>query len=335
MGKKKSSRGCFWAIIAMVALMVIIGAVILLLSFVVGRDRGFSLASHDMGADEFPDMQEVWSYGGGETKVVRIPLRGFIQLQEDRDFFGSVASSSQLALMSIRRATHDHGVMAIIMDIDSGGGGITASDIIYKALVDFKRVKPGRMVVAMYGDVAASGAYYVSLASDYIIAHPTTITGSIGVLMQTLNLRVLGEKIGVSDVTIKSGRNKDLMNPLREVSEEQREMLQEIVDELHGRFVDLIVEHRDLPAAQVRKIADGRILTATDAEDLGLIDEIGYWDDALKRTSELLNVEDIRVIRYEQEFSLSSFLMSRSILSPASELMRWTSRPRLLYRWQF
>ena len=157
----------------------------------------------------------------------------------------------------------------------------------------------------------------------------------IGVLMQTLNLRVLGEKIGVSDVTIKSGRNKDLMNPLREVSEEQREMLQEIVDELHGRFVDLIVEHRDLPAAQVRKIADGRILTATDAEDLGLIDEIGYWGDALKRTSELLNVEDIRVIRYEQEFSLSSFLMSRSILSPASELMRWTSRPRLLYRWQF
>ena len=170
MGKKKSSRGCFWAIIAMAALMVIIGAVILLLSCVVGQDRGFSLASHDMGTDEFPDMQEVWSYGGGEMKVVRIPLRGFIQLQEDRDFFGSVASSSQLALMSIRRATHDHDVMAIIMDIDSGGGGITASDIIYKALVDFKRVKPGRMVVAMYGDVAASGAYYVSLASDYIMA---------------------------------------------------------------------------------------------------------------------------------------------------------------------
>lgn len=334
MGKKKSSRGCLWAVVAMAALLVIIGAVILLLSFVIGRGGGLSIASSGKGVDEYPDMQEVWSCGGGETKVVRIPLTGFIQLQSEQDLFGPVASSSQVALMSIRRATHDHEVMAIIMDIDSGGGGITASDIIFKALIDFKRVHPGRMVVAVYGDVAASGAYYVSLAADYIVGRPTTITGSIGVLMQTLNLRGLGEKMGITDVTIKSGRNKDLMNPLQEVSEEQREILQEIIDELHGRFVDLIVEHRGLPVGQVRKIADGRILTAPDAVNLGLIDEVGYWDDVLLRTSELLNVEDIHVVRYEQEFSFSSFLKSRSILSPASDLMRWTSRPRLLYRWQ-
>jgi protease-4 len=334
MGKQKSSRGCLWAVVAMAALLVIVGAVILLLSLVIGKSGSFSVASSGVGVDAFPDMQEVWSCGGGEEKVVRIPLKGFIQLQEDQGMFGSAASSSQLALMSIRRATHDHEVMAIIMDIDSGGGGITASDIIFKALLDFKQEQPGRMVVAVYGDVAASGAYYISLAADYIIAHPTTITGSIGVLMQTLNMRVLGEKIGVSDVTIKSGANKDMLNPLREVDEKQLVMLQGIVDELHGRFVDLVAEHRDLPETQVRKIADGRILTALDAEDLGLIDEIGYWDDVLDRTSELLQVDDIHVVRYEQEFSLSSFLKSRSLLSPAAELKRLADRPRLLYRWQ-
>ncbi len=334
MNQKKSSRGCLWAFVVIAALMVIAGAIILLASFTIGRSDGFSIASRGMGVDEYPDMQEVWSYGGGETKVVRIPLKGFIQLQEEQDFFGPVPSSSQLALMSIRRATHDDDVMAIIVDIDSGGGGITASDIIYKALLDFKSVKPGRMVIAVYGDVAASGAYYVSLAADYIIAHPTTITGSIGVLMQTLNIRGLGEKIGVTDVTIKSGRNKDLMNPLQDVSPEQREMLQGIVDDLHSRFVDLVIENRDLPATQVKKIADGRILTSQEAVDLGLIDEVGYWEDVLDRTSELLRVDDIRVVRYEQEFSLSAFLSSRVRFNPAADIMRFTGRPRLLYRWQ-
>ena len=142
------------------------------------------------------------------------------------------ASSASAALRAIKRATHDPDVEGILLEVDSGGGGITASDILYESLQEFRDADTDRVVVAIFGDVAASGAYYISLAADHIIAHPTTITGSIGVLMQSINARQLGEKIGVHDVTIKSGKNKDILNPLQDLTEEQRALLQGIVDDL-------------------------------------------------------------------------------------------------------
>ena len=335
--KKKSSRGCLWVFIALFALMIIVGIGVLLLSVIVGVGRTGRIArvrSTGMGVDEYPRMNEVWSIGHGDTKVVRIPLHGFIHLRPDSSFLGSTRSSSQLALMGIRRATHDKDVMAIVMDVDSGGGGITASDILYKALVDFKESRQGRVVVAVCGDVAASGAYYVALAADHIVAHPTTVTGSIGVLMQGLNMRELSEKVGIKDVTIKSGENKDLMNPFRDVSPEQEAILQSIVDEMHTRFVTLVAEHRQMDVSEARELADGRIVTAPQAEKLGLIDQVGYWDDAIAKTAELLNVDDVKVYRYEEEFSLSLFLRSFQRFNPAAAFWQNASQPRFLYRWQ-
>ena len=334
-GKKKFFRGCLWGLGALSALMIIVGVGVLLFCIVIGKAGRTSHAKRTgMGVDEYPCMSEVWSIGQGDTKVVRIPLHGFIHLQPDISFLGTTRSSAQLALMAIRRATHDKKVMAILMDVDSGGGGITASDILYKALIDFKGSQPGRVVVAMCGDVAASGAYYVALAADHIVAHPTTVTGSIGVLMQGLNMRELSEKIGITDITIKSGDNKDLMNPFHDMSAEQQEILQDIVDEMHSRFVGLVVEHRQMDENEARRLADGRIVTAPRAEKLGLIDQVGYWDDAIGKTAELLEVDDIRVYRYEEEFSLSSFLRSFQRFNPASAFLQNASQPRLLYRWQ-
>lgn len=332
---RKRSRGCLWALVAILALVVIAGAGLITAGVLFGKSCGFIKHNQvSWGADEFPDFDEVWSCGSGEIKTVVIPIRGFISLDEGSDILGTpVASPSQLALMAIRRATHDPEVRALILDVDSGGGGITASDILYQALMNFRAEDEERVIVAIFGDVAASGAYYLALAADHIVARPTTITGSIGVLMQTLNVRELGNRIGVHDVTIKSGANKDLLNPLQEVSPEQRALLQGIVDSLYTRFVELVSERRELPEADVRAIADGRIITAVQAVDAGLVDEIGYWEDAQAATAELLGTHDIKVYRYEERFSISTFLRAFQGLSPAA----WSEqlgRVRLLYQWR-
>jgi len=292
-----------------------------------------SVAHRHMGADEFPDLKEVWAYGSGDTKVVSIPLHGMIMLGENDGGFFSSINSAQMALLSIHRATHDPDVRALLLRVDSGGGGITASDVLYKALLDFKASDPRRRVIAVFGDVAASGAYYVALAADHIIAHPTTITGSIGVLIQTFNAQELGQKIGIKDITVKSGKNKDILNPLGEFTEEQRAMLQELVDELHGRFVELVAEGRKLSPDSVRALADGRIYSATQALELGLVDELGYWEDGIANAARLLGVDEVKVYRYEQEFSLSAFFKSFQNFNPVQRFLRQTSQPRLMYLW--
>lgn len=333
---KPKRRGCLWALVGLVSLSIICGTVVILGGMALGHSLSLKHnPMDDYGVDEYPDLEEVWSYGGGEAKVVTVPIRGFIQLGEEGSWLGDSEGSSQLALMALRRATLDPEVRAVILDIDSGGGGITASDILYQAVRDFQDAQDGRVVVAIFGDVAASGAYYIALAADHIVARPTSITGSIGVLMQSLNMRELGAKIGVRDVTIKSGANKDILNPLQELTEEQRGMLQGIVDDLYTRFLNLVAERRSLPVETVRPLADGRVITANEAMRVGLVDEIGYWEDALKATSELLEVDDIRVFRYEERFSVANFLRAFQGVPLTSQFLNGLNRTRLLYQWQF
>lgn len=282
------------------------------------------------GKDEFPDFEEVWSFGQGSNKVVRIAVNGMITLRSNKSVF-SRGNSSQMTLDSIRRATLDKNVQAIILDIDSGGGGITASDIIYKKLLDFKKNVPSRKIVAIYGDVAASGAYYISLAADHIIARPTSITGSIGVLIPSVNIFELADKYGIKDTTIKSGANKDMLNPLKEPSEQQQEIAQSVVDALYKRFVMLVSQQRNIPEQDVRNLADGRIFTAQEAQELKLIDEIGYWDDAMTRTAELLKKDNIIIYRYQPKPSFGELLLGISSFSPKA----WfNNTPRIQYRWQ-
>lgn len=334
--KNKNGRsGCLWALIVMQS--VIILAVLLFVGgiFAVGVAMNGSWNSEkEMGTDDFPPMAEQWASGQGTVKVVRIPLRGMIMLGEETGLFGSDIGSADHALASIRRATNDPEVQAIILDIDSGGGGITACDIIHDALLDFKKSDPDRRIISLLGDVAASGAYYIAAATDRIIARPTTVTGSIGVIMQSLNFQDLAVKLGIRDVTIKSGANKDLLNPLKELSPEQLSMLQGIVDSMHDRFVTIVSEGRNLPEADVREFADGRVMTADAALALSLLDTIGHWDAAVDATCELLDVEDIQVFRYETEFGLSSLLKIKHNANVMGSMVRRLSGTRFLYLWQ-
>lgn len=264
----------------------------------------------DLGKDEYPSFNEIWSAGSGETKVVRIPLRGMIALDSSAGsrLIGDSDASASTALRAIRRATLDTEVKGILLEVNSGGGTITASDIIYNALMRFRQSSTGRVVVAHFGSIAASGAYYVSLASDHIIAHPTTLTGSIGVLINSYNLRELAAKIGIEDNTIKSGANKDMLSPLVEMSDEQRNMLQQSVDEQYKIFADLVRKHRPGLSEEAVEQMDGRIFNAPHALEMGFIDSLGYNEEAEALLPELLDVPKVRIVRYEQPDSLFDLL---------------------------
>lgn len=331
--KKKRRPGC------LIILLILIAAIAALIWFSGSFTRppgfaaGFIPASaNQFGVDEAPPFNEIWSEGHGSNKVVRIPITGMISLNEPDSFFPSPGSAA-MAYQAIKRATWDPQVKAIILDIDSGGGGITASDRIYHALADFKQSSPNRKIVAICGDLAASGAYYIALAADHIIARPTSLTGSIGVIIQTLNFKEFANRYGVTDVTVKSGNNKDMLNPLGDVSVEELQIVQQVIDSMHKRFKHLIVDNRDLSIENVTALADGRIYTAQQAQELGLIDDIGYWQDALDATRTLLNEESIIVFRYETGFSLRNLIRVFQSFSPQSVLHALQS-PRLQYRWQ-
>ena len=287
------------------------------------------------GEDDAPSLGEVWSSGSGDTKVVRIPLTGLIFLGEDGGWLGESAGAAATALRAIKRATYDPDVEGILLEIDSGGGGITASDIIYQALLDFKKAQKGRVVVALMGDIAASGAYYIALAADRIVAHPTTLTGSIGVIMQTYNLQELARKVGVKDVTIKSGENKDLLNPFQEVKTNQLAMIQGVIDAMHSRFVRLVASSRKLPEEEVRRLADGRVFVADDAVTNKLIDAIGYRADAEETMADLLNAEGLHVVRYEEQVSFFDLLRHRPGFGMRLKLsdLLGAEETRLMYRW--
>lgn len=336
--KRGCGLGCLAvAMLGMLLLFVVAGGVF----FVVaarqsGGGHGFlNRGGATMGEDELPRLREVWSSGDGAIKVARIPLNGAIMLS-DNGWLPGENGSAAAALRAIRCATVDSEVQALLLEIDSPGGGITASDVLYREVCNFKEAQEGRIVVALLGDIAASGGYYVALAADRIVAHPTTITGSIGVLMQSFNLSELTDKLGIKDVTIKSGANKDMLNPLREVSPAQLAMLQEVVDAMHTRFVRLVADHRELSEAQVRALADGRIFLADQAKESGLIDGIGYAADAEDQVAELLKDDDLRFIRYVEQPSLFDLFRAPSLLG-AADVKRLLSRTetRLLYQMPF
>jgi len=343
----KKGRGCGFGCMLMVGLFVGFG---LLLAVLLASGLGMlnkpqqcwhlgSLFHHgkaeaDVGEDEAPYMVETWSSGNGDVKVVRIPIAGMIMLGNDSWYSGNANS----ALRSIRRATHDPEVEGLILEINSGGGGITDSDIIYKAVLDFKAAQKGRVVVSIMGDVAASGAYYIALASDYILAHPTTLTGSIGVIMQSYNFKELAAKLGVQDVTIKSGANKDMLNPFQEVKPEQKEMLQKVIGSMYDRFVTLVAENRKLPRETVLPLADGRVFVADEAVRLKLIDGIGYGEDAQKKIAELLETDAVKVYRYDEQVTLMD-LFARPGIGLNFNLSRFMQEnlrgPRLMFNWSW
>jgi protease IV len=213
----------------------------------------------------------------------------------------SVGRGGQAASMlkMLKRAANDEAVAGILLRLDTPGGGVTASDIIHDSVRRVRR--QGKKVVVLMGDLCASGGVYIAVAADKIWAHPTTITGSIGVMLGSYSLKQLMERHGVLDQSIVSGRNKQILSISKEITEEQRALLQSIVNELYERFVSLVADGRRLKPDAVRPFADGRILTAAQAKKVGLVDSIGYRSDAMEDLKALAGGGPFNVVRYAQE----------------------------------
>ncbi|MGE4299638.1 MAG: signal peptide peptidase SppA [Desulfovibrionaceae bacterium] len=248
------------------------------------------------GGDD--SLREVSLWGEGKDKVAFISLRGVISDEPKEDMWGERPGTVQAVVSRLELVREDKAVKAVVLAIDSPGGSVTASDILYRELQSFKE-DTGIPVVAAFMDMAASGGYYVAAAADAIVAHPTTVTGSIGVIFVRPDVEGLMKWVGVRADVIKSGRLKDMGSPFRNATAEEHALLQAMIDENMRRFLDVVRTGRELSPEQVEAISDARILTATQALDAGLVDRIGYLDDAVDEAAALAGIDGpVRLVAY-------------------------------------
>jgi len=219
---------------------------------------------------------------------------------------GVIAQSSGI-IEEIDQYAEDNGVKAIILRIDSPGGGVGPSQEIYREIL---KVKTRKKVVTSMGAVAASGGYYIACASDLIVANPGTITASIGVLMEFTDLEELLKKIGVKGIILKAGEHKDIGSPFREMTPEEKKIMQEVLDNVHQQFIQAVAEGRKMDRNKVTQIADGRILTGEQAQQLGLVDRMGNLQDAIDMAAKMVKIEGKPTVIYpKKRLSLWEFLM--------------------------
>lgn len=232
---------------------------------------------------------------------------------------GVITQSSEI-IEEIHQYQEDEGVKAIILRIDSPGGGVGPAQEIYREVL---KARSKKKVVTSMGSVAASGGYYIACASDLIIANPGTITGSIGVLMEFSNFEELLKKIGIKGVVLKSGEHKDIGSPFREMTPEEKRIIQEVIDNVHQQFIEAVAEGRRLDRTKVVQIADGRIITGEQAKKLGLVDQMGNLQDAIDTTAKMVGIEGKPNVLYpKKKFSLLQLLMremASALLSILSE----------------
>jgi len=242
----------------------------------------------------------------GEDRIALIRVEGVIL-------------DAQQTVGDLKKFGDSPSVKAIVLRIDSPGGGVVPSQEIHDAV---KRVrnKNNKAVIASMGTVAASGGYYIAAATDRIIANPGTLTGSIGVIMELANLEGLLKKIGVENVVVKSGRYKDIGSPFRKMNVEDRRILQSVMDDVHTQFIEAVAEGRSLDVTDVQPLADGRIFTGRQAKDAKLVDELGDLDDAIRLAADLAGIEgEPKVVEPRKRFSLRELIESR-ILSTLPRL---------------
>ena len=203
------------------------------------------------------------------------------------EVMGPILSSKEI-IDDIREFRENDSIKAIILRVDSPGGGIGPSQEIYRELM---KIRQKKKVIASMGSVAASGGYYIAAATQGIVANPGTITGSIGVIMEYANLMEIAKKIGISPVVIKSGEFKDMGSPLRDLSQKEKQLFQDLVDELHNQFVSDAAAARNMDVSVMAKLADGRIYSGQTAMKLKLVDRLGNLDDAVQWAGQLAGIE--------------------------------------------
>ena len=273
-------------------------------------------------------------------KIVIIDVDGLLMNDREEGLFGSRENPVGLFVEKLQKAQGDGRVRAVILRINSPGGGVTAADIMYQRLLQFHRQKQVP-VVAVFEDVAASGAYYLACGADEIMAHPTTLTGSIGVIVQTISLAGTLQKIGAEAEAVVSGPYKDMASPLESLNEEDRRILQSIVDDYYRRFLQVVDDGRPkLDAAKVQALADGRVYTADQALANGLVDRLGTMNDAIDRAKALSGYKQVKVVIYHRPLGYRGSVyagppapMQVNLLNITAPDLAYLARPQFMYLW--
>jgi protease-4 len=275
-------------------------------------------------------------------KIAVIEVDGIIMNARD-GLFGGGDNPVSLFVEKLDKARRDRDVKAVVLRLNSPGGTVGASEAMYHVLMKFRR-ETGKPVVACMMDLAASGAYYLACGCDGIMAQPSTVTGSIGTIMQTMSFEGTMAKLGIRAETIKSGELKDIASPLHDMSEEERAVLQGIIMEFYEQFTTVVDRGRvGLDMQQVRALADGRIFTGVKAAEAGLVDKLGYPSDAVAWAKQKAGVEKARVVIYHRPigYKPNIYAASESAAGVAGMLVNveipdWlkSGGAQFLYLWQ-
>lgn len=277
-----------------------------------------------------------------QEEILLLKLNGVIQekVEDNMPLRGSKNMVEELK-KDLKILINRESIKGAIIEINSPGGEVTCSDIMYN-LIKTAKEKSGKPIVAIIGSMGASGAYYVACAADEIYAHPTSIIGSIGVIMQSMNIERLAEALGIKSVILKSDKTpmKDILSPFREMTDEERNSLLEIVEHIYNRFVSIVAESRDLTTEEVIKLANGGIFTSKKAKEVSLIDEIGYREDAFTRAYNLADLESAALVERSTKKGLGEILNelaeinsgAPTLMMELKTILEQGSEPQLLFK---
>ena len=327
----RKSRG--WMITAIILMIILTFSLFGNLTQFIASAFSFRSGLHSeafgSSRDAGPKLDEfVLENNKSANKIAVISIDGLIASHE---FDGVGNNLVDIVQAQLDRAADDKRVKAVLLKMDSPGGEVLASDEIYKAIRAFetdeaddhgKSGRKGKPVICSMGSLAASGGYYISSGCRWIVANELTITGSIGVIMHGYNFRGLMDKVGVSPMTYKSGKFKDMLSPDRatnEIPAEEHAMVQGLIDETYGKFKDVVADGRGAAYELNKKtgkaladnwedFADGRVLSGKQALDLGLVDELGDFDDAVDRAMKIAKIDSANLVEYRERYDLSNFL---------------------------
>ncbi|TKC15806.1 signal peptide peptidase SppA [Robertmurraya kyonggiensis] len=322
-----------------------IAAVLLFFSIAVNTFSIFAFSDLEKSFDEMFGatdelfMEEVIEEGDAFNRIAVLDINGTIQDTGNvTSLFASEGYNHRTFMEKLEQVKEDETVKAVVIRVNTPGGGVVESAEIHDKIVEIQTEAKKPVYISM-GSMAASGGYYVSAPAHKIFASPETLTGSLGVIMQGYNFAGLAEKYGVEFVTIKSGPYKDIMSSTRDMTEEERNILQSMISNSYEGFVDVIAEGRDMTEEQVKKIADGRIYDGRQAKELGLIDDFGYFVDVVDAVKKEQKISDAQVVSYTENFGIGSFLSMGAQkfmggdqeISSLINILSQTHSPRLMY----
>nr|WP_263325420.1 signal peptide peptidase SppA [Neobacillus sp. Marseille-Q6967] len=331
-------NGKRWAALGIAAALFFVSVVINFLSAFAFKGVETDLSDF-LAASELPFTEEIVQDGNDLKKIAILDVEGTIQdTGSAESLLESPTYNHQAFMKKLEYIQDDDTVKGIILRVNSPGGGVVESAEIYDKLKEIQKETKKPVYVSM-GSMAASGGYYISAGAQKIFASEETLTGSLGVIMQGINYEGLADKYGVDFVTIKSGEFKDIMSPTRQMTEEERQILQKMIDNSYEGFVEVISEGRNMTKEQVKTIADGRIYDGRQALELNLIDGFGYLEDVIEQMKKDEKLAGAEVVRYTDSLGIGTLLSmnAQKLFSQNNEvagLMELLSRPnspRLMY----